>query len=201
MVVSLVVASAAAGWIAHSVSRGDCRAADDADDEGAAAGLAHRATAPATCPATPPITPPISPTEASAPSAIPPAAPAPADPVATASPALPAARTLRPPGTPLVAEPKSLKALPEIRITSGYFLQVGAFAVKANAEALREKLRRDLGSTVAMVVIKPQGKLDLVQIGPWPAPADARETRKNLQEQQGMASILVRGSVESPVLE
>lgn len=89
--------------------------------------------------------------------------------------------------------------MPEVRITKGYFLQVGAFAVKANADALRDKLRGQLDSAVELVIIKPQGKLGVVLVGPWPAPADARPTAQHLQERHDIAAILVHGEVESTV--
>jgi len=106
----------------------------------------------------------------------------------------------------LVAEPRAVKTLPDTPKgskgkgskdagtketsgkPSGHFIQIGAFAVRANAEALNEQLRRELGPLAEKVLLLPAGTLTLIQLGPWADIADARRAAETLRDKHGIAS-------------
>jgi rare lipoprotein A len=88
------------------------------------------------------------------------------------------------------AEPEP--ALPQVQDASGHFLQLGAFGNRDNAEALRSRLARELGSLAEKLVIQSAGKLFRVQLGPWPDAAAAQLAGGRLRESFGMAPVVVQ---------
>lgn len=96
-------------------------------------------------------------------------------------------------GAPVLAAPKqSSHAVQEIEVSGGglYFLQFGAFAVRQNAEAFRDRLAQELKSLRAKLIIRPVGELFLVQLGPWPDASAARKIHKQLRKRKGVTSIV-----------
>jgi rare lipoprotein A len=88
------------------------------------------------------------------------------------------------------AEPEP--PLPQVQDGRGHFLQLGAFGNRDNAEALRARLARELGSLAEKLVVQSAGKLFRVQLGPWPDAAAAQLEGGRLRESFGMAPVVVQ---------
>ena len=88
------------------------------------------------------------------------------------------------------AEPEP--PLPQVQDGRGHFLQLGAFGNRDNAEALRSRLARELGSLAEKLVVQSAGKLFRVQLGPWPDAAAAQLAGGRLRESFGMAPVVVQ---------
>ena len=81
--------------------------------------------------------------------------------------------------------------LPQVQDARGHFLQLGAFGNRDNAEALRARLARELGSLAEKLVVQSAGKLFRVQLGPWPDAAAAQLAGGRLRETFGMRPVVV----------
>jgi rare lipoprotein A len=82
-----------------------------------------------------------------------------------------------PPDESPAANVAEVNPLPEVDDARGAWLQLGAFASRDNADALKSRLMaelRDLDNMGSKLVVRPSGNLFRVQLGPW---ADAREAR------------------------
>ena len=90
----------------------------------------------------------------------------------------------------MAAEPAP--PLPQVQDARGHFLQLGAFGNRDNAEALRARLARELGSLAEKLVVQSAGKLFRVQLGPWPDAAAARLAGGRLSEGFGMTPVIVQ---------
>jgi len=88
------------------------------------------------------------------------------------------------------AEPEP--PLPQLQDARGHFLQLGAFGNRDNAEALKARLARELGSLGEKLVIQSAGKLFRVQLGPWPDAAAAQQAGGRLRESLGMTPVIVQ---------
>lgn len=82
--------------------------------------------------------------------------------------------------------------LPQVQDMRGHFIQLGAFGNRDNAEALRAKLARELGSLAEKLVVQAAGKLFRVQLGPWPDAAAAQLAGGRLRESFGMLPVIVQ---------
>lgn len=82
--------------------------------------------------------------------------------------------------------------LPEVTRGGGHYLQLGAFANRANAEALRGHLARELGELADKLVIAETGNFFRVQLGPWPDAVAARQAGEQLRASLGLGAIVVR---------
>jgi rare lipoprotein A len=80
-----------------------------------------------------------------------------------------------------LAEPPP-RALPEVKDARGVYLQLGAFSNADNAEALRGRLARELGSFAERLVVKPGGGMYRLQLGPWVDREEARRTADKIAE-------------------
>ncbi|WP_126443737.1 septal ring lytic transglycosylase RlpA family protein [Sulfuricystis multivorans] len=74
----------------------------------------------------------------------------------------------------------------------GHYLQLGAFASRDNAEALKAKLYRDLGELGDKLVIRSAGNLHRLQLGPWLDEAAARRIAERLKLAFDLPSMLVK---------
>jgi len=72
--------------------------------------------------------------------------------------------------------------LPEVADARGIYLQLGAFSNADNAETLRSRLARELGSLGERLVVRPGGGMHRVQIGPWTSHDEARRIADELAE-------------------
>lgn len=82
--------------------------------------------------------------------------------------------------------------LPEMHRTQGYFIQIGAFGNRDNAEALRAHMARELGALGDKLVIDTAGGLFRVQLGPWADAAAAQQAGSQVRESFGMNAIAVQ---------
>lgn len=82
--------------------------------------------------------------------------------------------------------------LPEVADTRGIYLQLGAFGNADNAENLRLKLSRELGSLGERLVVRPGGGMYRVQIGPWSDRDEARRVAAELAELLDFQPVVVR---------
>jgi rare lipoprotein A len=71
--------------------------------------------------------------------------------------------------------PPVLPVLPEVKDARGIYLQLGAFSNADNAETLRGRLARELGSLGERLVVTSGGGMYRLQLGPW---ADREEARR-----------------------
>jgi rare lipoprotein A len=87
---------------------------------------------------------------------------------------------------------EAAQPLPQLQDARGHFLQLGAFGSHDNAEALRLRLARELGTLAEKLVIQSAGKLFRVQLGPWPDAAAAQVAGDRLRESFGMTPVVVQ---------
>lgn len=81
--------------------------------------------------------------------------------------------------------------VPEIREARGIYLQLGAFGSADNAEVLRGRLARELGSLGEKLVVSSSGGLHRVQLGPWADHEEARRIIARLAELLDFRPVLV----------
>ncbi len=107
-----------------------------------------------------------------------PAAPA-AEPTAVASEAKPAPEPVKEAAIPLDSE------------KSGYFLQLGAFSGRQNAESFSARLRDQLGKMAAILHIQNKDGLFRVHLGPYRSQAEARTAAAQIQEALSLKPVVV----------
>ncbi len=88
------------------------------------------------------------------------------------------------------ADPEPI--LPNVKNAGGHFLQLGAFGSRDNAEALRERLARELGELAQKLLIHSSGEIHRVQLGPWLDAAAAERAGASLRDMLGMTPLKVR---------
>ena len=84
------------------------------------------------------------------------------------------------------------EALPEVSDTHGTWLQLGAFGNRDNAEALKSKMERELGSLGEKLVVQAAGKIYRLQLGPWANADEARRIAQNIAETLEMKPVVVQ---------
>ena len=92
---------------------------------------------------------------------------------------------------PVEASAEDAKPIPEIDDASGAWLQLGAFGSRANADALKSRLARELGDVGAKLVVRSAGSLFRVQIGPWADAQEARSMAVKLAEALDLKPVLI----------
>jgi len=133
-------------------------------------GASVAAATPAPRPAAAPI-PPAAPVTKPAPAPVTKPAPAP---VTKPAPA---------PGPAAAPPPPAPAATPAPAAPGGTYLQVGAFATRAGAEDLRERLRRDLDWLKQAIHVFPVDALHKLQIGPFSNRDAARAVSERLRRE------------------
>lgn len=81
--------------------------------------------------------------------------------------------------------------VPEIRDARGVYLQLGAFGNADNAELLRGRLAREIGSLGEKLVVRSINGLHRVQLGPWTDHEEARRIVAQLAELLDFKPVLV----------
>lgn len=89
-------------------------------------------------------------------------------------------------------KPNVLDDITEKGEGGGHYLQLGAFASRDNAEALRMKLARTLGELGDRLLIRSSGTVHRVQLGPWADAAEARRIAGQLQAVFELPSVFVK---------
>lgn len=82
--------------------------------------------------------------------------------------------------------------LSRVQRAQGYFIQIGAFGQRDNAEALRAHMARELGALGDKLVIDAAKGMFRVQLGPWADAAAAQQAGNQLRERLGMSAIVVQ---------
>lgn len=82
--------------------------------------------------------------------------------------------------------------LPEISDARGIYLQLGAFSNADNAETLRGRLARELGSLGERLVVRAGGGMYRVQIGPWADRDEAHRVADQLAELLDFRPVVVQ---------
>jgi rare lipoprotein A len=82
--------------------------------------------------------------------------------------------------------------LPETRDARGVYLQLGAFGNADNAEALRGRLARELGSLGEKLTVHTGGNLYRLQLGPWADRDEARRVVDKLAELLDFRPVVVQ---------
>ena len=90
-----------------------------------------------------------------------------------------------------LADPPT-RMLPEVKDAQGIYVQLGAFGNADNAEALRGKLARELGSLAERLVVKRGGGMYRVQLGPWKDRDEARRSVDKLAETLEFKPVIVQ---------
>lgn len=86
----------------------------------------------------------------------------------------------------------SPQVLPEIADARGIYLQLGAFSNADNAENLRGRLARELGSLGERLVVRTGGGMYRVQIGPWADRDEAHRIADQLAELLDFRPVVVQ---------
>jgi rare lipoprotein A len=82
--------------------------------------------------------------------------------------------------------------LPEVADAHGHYLQLGAFGNRDNADALRSRLARELGTLGDKLVVQAAGKLYRLQLGPWADAQEARRVAERIHETLDFAPVVVQ---------
>ncbi|MDD5250594.1 MAG: septal ring lytic transglycosylase RlpA family protein [Rhodocyclaceae bacterium] len=82
--------------------------------------------------------------------------------------------------------------LPEVADAHGHYLQLGAFGNRDNADALKSRLARELGSLGDKLVVQAAGKLFRLQLGPWADAQEARRVAERIRETLEFAPVVVQ---------
>ena len=90
-----------------------------------------------------------------------------------------------------LAEPPP-QSLPEVKDARGIYLQLGAFGNAENAEALRARLARELGSLSDRLMVRPGGGMYRLQLGPWADREEARRIVEKLAELLDFRPVVVQ---------
>ncbi len=130
-------------------------------------------------PATPPA-PAAKPAQANVPAEL--AKPAPKPEPAKQAPAVASAKPKAAPAKPApkAKEPAKQAPSPKLAVSGKWRVQLGAFAVKSNAEALWSKISRHPALSGRKRIDVPEGALVRLQAGPFASEADARQACKAL---------------------
>ena len=90
-----------------------------------------------------------------------------------------------PAAEPVAAQPFSATATP------GHFVQIGAFSLRANADARLQQLAGELGALKAKLIVRQRGEMFLVQMGPLADATAARSVVRQLRERHRIESVYV----------
>lgn len=82
--------------------------------------------------------------------------------------------------------------LPEIRDARGYFLQLGAFGNRDNAENLRARLARELPDLAGKLLVHPGPGIYRLHLGPWADHAEAQRIADRLRAAFELAPMMVQ---------
>jgi len=92
----------------------------------------------------------------------------------------------------IAAADSAPRQLPEISDARGIYLQLGAFGNADNAEMLRGRLARELGSLGERLVVRPGAGMYRVQIGPWADRDEAHRIADQLAELLDFRPVVVQ---------
>jgi rare lipoprotein A len=82
--------------------------------------------------------------------------------------------------------------LAEVKDVGGTWLQLGAFGNRDNAEALKSRMERELGSLGDKLVVQASGNLFRLQLGPWTSAEEAHRMAARLAETLEMKPVVVQ---------
>jgi len=82
--------------------------------------------------------------------------------------------------------------LPESKDARGHYLQLGAFGNRDNADALRARLARELGSLGDKLAVQAAGNLFRLQLGPWADASEARRMAERIRETLELNPVVVQ---------
>ncbi len=102
--------------------------------------------------------------------------------VATATPPLPASYAARGIPSDLIPDPSPPPKLPEVATSAGYYLQLGAFRVRAGADSFAAHVTREIDPAIASKVhVSDANGFYRVRIGPYALRADADSAASDLR--------------------
>jgi rare lipoprotein A len=90
-----------------------------------------------------------------------------------------------------IAEPAA-RPLPVVSDARGIYIQLGAFGNADNAEALRGRLARELADFGGQLVVRAEGGLYRLQLGPWETREQARRAADKIAETMELQPIVVQ---------
>jgi rare lipoprotein A len=97
-----------------------------------------------------------------------------------------------PPQAAVDNKPAVLIDIQDPGVRGGHYLQLGAFSSRDNAESLKAKLYRDLGDLGDRLVVRSNGNLHRLQLGPWPDASEARRIAEQLKVAFELPTMLVK---------
>lgn len=92
----------------------------------------------------------------------------------------------------LIQNDTAPRPLPEVLDSGGMYLQLGAFGNADNAEALRGRLARELGSLGDRLHIKTGGGMHRLHLGPLASHEEAQRVAEQLAERLDFRPVVVR---------
>jgi rare lipoprotein A len=84
------------------------------------------------------------------------------------------------------------KPLPIVSDARGIYLQLGAFGNADNAENLRNRLARELSDFGSQLIVRSDGKLFRLQMGPWATREEAGRAADRIAESMELRPIVVQ---------
>jgi rare lipoprotein A len=84
------------------------------------------------------------------------------------------------------------ESMPVVDDAGGIYLQLAAFGNADNAEALRNRLARELSDLGGRLVIRAEDGLFRLQFGPWSSRAQARRVAERIAESMALQPIVVQ---------
>jgi rare lipoprotein A len=82
--------------------------------------------------------------------------------------------------------------LPEIADSRGIWLQLGAFGNRDNAESLRQRLVSQLAALGAKLVVRAEGSVHRVQIGPYHEAGEAHRVATQISDALAMKPLVIQ---------
>jgi rare lipoprotein A len=99
-------------------------------------------------------------------------------------------REPEPAAAPLASEPAP-KPLPVAQETGGYFLQLGAFGSKDNADTFLGRMKAQLGEQTGNLQVYSRDGLYRVQAGPYASQAEARQAAERMNQSLGLKPMVL----------
>jgi rare lipoprotein A len=92
----------------------------------------------------------------------------------------------------IAAADSAPRTIPEVADARGIYLQLGAFSNADNADNLKLRLARELGSLGERLLVRPGNGMYRVQIGPWADRAEAQRIADQLAELLDFRPVVVQ---------
>ncbi len=79
-----------------------------------------------------------------------------------------------------------------VELTSGFYLQLGAYTQQANADAAQQRLQQQLPDLAAPLNISPNNGVYRLYVGPFPSQSEAENAGLQIRQRTDVAAIVVQ---------